>query len=161
VNAKCPACRAEGKAVAAQTLDHWVLSDIRPRMDVGPFLICLSPDCPVVYYTPDGRSASQSEVIARVGHKRGAGLTPVCYCFGHTREAVESELRVTGACRVPVLITAEIKAARCACETMNPEGRCCLGEVNQAIKAIKKNLASGRNPAGECAEPAACCTSHP
>ena len=59
----------------------------------------------------------------------------------HSRGQIEHEWRATGETTVPQRIAAEIKVGNCACEVRNPAGRCCLGEVNQAVAVISDRLA--------------------
>ncbi|MBI3099588.1 MAG: hypothetical protein HYY93_15375 [Planctomycetes bacterium] len=58
----------------------------------------------------------------------------VCYCFGHTVESIREEVERTGRSTVAASITAKVKAGECRCETMNPKGGCCLGEVQKAVR---------------------------
>ena len=53
--------------------------------------------------------------------------------------AVE-EIRDTGKCTILQHITAEVKAGNCACEIRNPQGSCCLGNVNAAVKRAMKTV---------------------
>lgn len=74
------------------------------------------------------------------GFKTAGPAALVCYCFLHDRAEIERELRASGHTTVPQRIKAEIEAGNCACEVRNPAGRCCLGEVNQAVAAIQAEI---------------------
>ena len=76
----------------------------------------------------------------RVGLKETESPTPLCYCFGHTAESAREEMVATGRSTVAERITAEVQAGNCSCEVKNPSGRCCLGDVNRAIRQIQKEL---------------------
>jgi hypothetical protein len=65
--------------------------------------------------------------------------------FGRASAAPEGgveEIRATGKCTIPQRITAEIKAGNCACEIRNPQGFCCLGNVNAAVKRAMSEIAT-------------------
>lgn len=47
----------------------------------------------------------------------------VCYCFGHTREAIEQDFLRNGRSLILEKIAAEKKAGGCDCANKNPKGR--------------------------------------
>jgi hypothetical protein len=57
----------------------------------------------------------------------------VCYCFQISREDIEQDVRESGGQAVPQFIRSEIRAGHCDCETLNPTGKCCLGDVERLI----------------------------
>jgi hypothetical protein len=61
----------------------------------------------------------------------------LCYCFGETEAGIRRELLELGRTGVVERIREHIAAQRCACETRNPRGACCLGEVIAAVKRIE------------------------
>lgn len=68
----------------------------------------------------------------------------ICYCFGHTDRSIREEIERTGRSTVSARIAAKVKAGECSCETLNPKGSCCLGDVNKAVKEVLTTL--GRKP---------------
>lgn len=131
---RCPGCRHEGQAVQKLTLKHQVKPEHLDTVEHGPFNFCRTPTCDVVYFNADGVVLRKSEVRARVGLKETEDPVPICYCFGYTEKMAFDEVRATGRCTIPQRITAEVKAGNCACEIRNPQGSCCLGNVNAAVK---------------------------
>ena len=100
-----------------------------------------TPSCDVVYFSNEaGSYFEKQELNVRVGIKESEAPIPICYCFGHTVESAREELSVTGRSTVADRIIKEIQAGRCSCETSNPSGACCLGEVNESIRAIVEEL---------------------
>jgi len=135
----CPECGHATKPVQTTT----VKSLVRPEAlrDVGeePWFFCGSPDCSTVYVTGSGTARLEKrEITVRVGVKETEDPIPVCYCFGFDRAAIEADIRRTGETEIRKEITARVKAGECRCETMNPSGRCCLGDVGRAIAQAKK-----------------------
>ena len=117
--------------------DATILAILSPEL-ARPLLIvgrrfCRSQSCLVVYYG-DSAVIEKSHVPLRVGVKETSDPIPLCYCLGFARADVRRELRESGNCTIPDRITAEIRAGRCACESRNPSGACCLGEVKTAIR---------------------------
>jgi copper chaperone CopZ len=105
-----------------------------------PWRYCGDPDCEVVYFDPGGVVIEKSALAVRVGEKEKDPPHTVCYCFGHTVEGIRDEVRRTGRSTVVASITAKVKAGECSCETKNPKGACCLGDVNREVKSA---LAAG------------------
>ncbi len=61
----------------------------------------------------------------------------VCYCFDYTRQSILDEINKTGDTRALEDIKAKMKSPGCFCETSNPQGGCCLGNVTAWIKEAK------------------------
>ena len=113
----------------------------RERIQPATYYFDATPSCDVVYFSNEAGSYFEKEELSvRVGIKETEAPIPICYCFGHTVESAREELCRTGQSTVADRITEEIQAARCFCETSNPAGTCCLGEVNKSIKAIVEEL---------------------
>ncbi len=100
-----------------------------------PYYFCDSSNCEVVYFglNADAPRFRREDLLVRVGAKEAAEPIPVCYCFGFTRKDIEDEIAKTGHSTVADRITAEVRAGNCACEVKNPSGKCCLGDVTQAV----------------------------
>lgn len=64
----------------------------------------------------------------------------VCYCFNFFTSDLREEIETTGKTTIPDFIRQKVKEKACACEIMNPQGSCCLGNVSQAVKKIEKEL---------------------
>lgn len=138
----CPECGQPGKSVETKTLKHMVQPWHLERVNKPGFLFCRSADCDVVYFHPDGDCLRKPDVRVRVGLKETEDPVPLCYCFGFTEAMVVEEIRATGRCTIPQRIAAEIKAGNCACEIRNPQGSCCLGEVQATIRRVMTRAAT-------------------
>ncbi len=115
------------------------------RVHKPGFLFCRSADCDVVYFHPDGDSLRKPDVRVRVGLKETEDPVSICYCFGFTEAMAVEEIRATGKCTNSQRITAEVKAGNCACEIRNPQGSCCLGNVNAAVKRAAKVVSAEKS----------------
>ncbi len=140
--AKCQECGQLGESVGTKTLKQIVQPWHLEVVNKPGFLFCRSADCDVVYFHPNGDSLRKPDLRVRVGLKETEDPVPICYCFGFTEAMAVEEIRDTGKCTIPQRITAEIKAGNCACETRNPQGSCCLGNVNAAVKRVMKVVAA-------------------
>lgn len=138
----CPECGQPGKSVATKTLKHMVPPQHLGRVNQPGFRFCRSADCEVVYFHPAGECLRKPDLRVRVGLKETQDPVPICYCFGFTEAMAVEEIRTTGKCTIPQRITAEVKAGNCACEIRNPQGSCCLGNVNAAVGRLPKSLPS-------------------
>jgi len=101
---------------------------------------CKTPSCRVLYYGADGRWVGKDAAAVRVGVKETEDPVPICYCFGFARADVRAEVARNGDSTIPARVTAQIHAARFACEIKNPSGACCLGEIRAAVKEAKELL---------------------
>jgi len=72
----------------------------------------------------------------RVGSKEHDDPIPLCYCFDFDEADVREEIVRTGESAIPQKISAMIKQGLCACETRNPSGACCLGEVTKTVTRL-------------------------
>jgi hypothetical protein len=145
---------------------HLLKPGLIDRIEESNYRFCSNPDCRVVYFAESADSTfTTDDLRVRVGLKEREDPIPICYCFGHTVASARDELARTGRSTVVASITAEIKAGRCACETTNPSGSCCLGDVSKTVKELMKEqaaLANGRsiaavNPADSITTPAHDC----
>ncbi|MFV1957881.1 MAG: mercuric transporter MerT family protein [Planctomycetota bacterium] len=138
----CPACGQVGAPVAEKTLLHLVLPAGRTRVPGHAWSFCATASCDVVYYAAGEDPFATADVRVPVFPKATRPPRPVCYCFGHTIEGIEEEVARTGRSTVSASIAARVKAGECACETKNPKGRCCLGDVG----AVVRRAMAGREP---------------
>ncbi len=140
----CPRCGATGKAVKRVTLESLLKGDALTRSGSDVYRFCPNERCEVVYFAEGGgRIFPKSDLNVRVGIKETVAPRPVCYCFNHTIEEINDEIRLTGKTAVQDDIKTRMRAA-CWCETKNPQGSCCLSTVTRYVKAAL-------NPEGDCA----------
>lgn len=133
----CPACSQEGPSVDPLTVAAMTRGHIAAKQN---YWLCRDPECQTVYHGDQGAVLGIADMHVVPGFKMSGPEGLVCYCFMHSRGQIEEQLRAHGETTVPRRITAEIKAGNCACEVRNPAGRCCLGEVNQAVATISARL---------------------
>ena len=139
----CGWCGAQGHTVPRETLESLLTPTAFKRLQPGSYFFDASPDCEVMYFSNERESYfTKRDLRVRVGIKESDPPIPICYCFGHTLESARADIQATGRSTVAAEITKEIQAGRCACEVKNPSGRCCLGEVNKAVKTLLSELKS-------------------
>jgi hypothetical protein len=133
----CPTNGVVGKPVKLSTvknlLDFDSLARIKPDEQ---FFFCSDDACQTVYYSSH-QTYDTSNLRIRVYQKDSAPEVPVCYCFGWTREKLELQV-TSGSVSAPGEIRSHIKANRCACDLRNPQGSCCLGNVESYIRGLKE-----------------------
>lgn len=125
-----------------KTLKHMVQPWQLELVNKPGFLFCRSTGCEIVYFHPDGDRLRKTDLRVRVGLKETENPVPICYCFGFTEAMAIEEIRATGKCTILQRITGEMKAGNCACETRNPQGSCCLGNVTASVKRAAKFVAT-------------------
>jgi CopZ-like zinc binding protein len=130
----CPQCGLRGKPVDVITLKS--LLTPAARATLGPkatHFFCRDPSCAVVYFA-ESRVYRTQDVTVPVFQKNPSAEVPVCYCFGWTRARIRAEIERTGRSTAAETISAHVQADRCACEVMNPQGSCCLGNILGVVK---------------------------
>ena len=142
-SAECGGCGGVGRPVSTTTLKHMVRPELLSQVEKAGFFFCAAAKCDVVYFHQDGDQLRKKDVRVRVGLKETEDPVPICYCFGFTEAMVRGEVETTGACTIPERISAEVKARHCACEVRNPQGSCCLGNVNAVVKEAMRAAHSG------------------
>src|SRR5690606_3948178 len=90
--------------------------------------------------TWDSSPFRTADVKVPVYQKDPGEDVPVCYCFGWTRRRIRDELAQTGKSTASATIAAHVKAGRCGCEVNNPQGACCLGNVQAVVRQWKATL---------------------
>jgi hypothetical protein len=108
-----------------------------------PYLFCRTAECPVVYFSADGsQSFIKEQIRVPVYQKEPHNESVlVCYCFYHSPAILRAEFLRTGASRAKEEIAEGIRAGQCACELRNPQGSCCLGNVQAILEQITHELA--------------------
>jgi len=137
----CPTNGKPGKLVETQIVKAMLalpLTEIRNTQ----YYFCREADCQTVYYSADGaQTFAESDLRERVYQKHiDEDDVFVCYCFRHTPASIREEFHVTGKTTVTYSINLGIKAGKCACDFRNPQGSCCLGNVNSLVKRTQKEM---------------------
>ncbi len=138
---KCPRDGSKGEEVKSLTVRAHLKKEYKSLVrDEAFYRFCASPNCDVVYFDETGWTAPKEYLAVRVGMKEKEDPIPVCYCYGYSREDIRREVQAAGTTTIPRKIRAKVKAGRCQCETKNPSGSCCLGEVAKATKEAQAEL---------------------
>jgi copper chaperone CopZ len=140
----CSACAAKARKVAPLTVRALVKPELADTVREETYRFCESAACDVVYFSesnPEHRFL-RSDLRVHIGQKETEPPIQVCYCFDWTTDDIERELRFTGTTTIADRIKEKIQLGFCHCETMNPQGTCCLGIVNKAVKEARVKLAS-------------------
>lgn len=151
----CPSCGKKGKAVKPITIESLLTDEARARArSTKGFRFCYEPTCDIAYFHPmTGERFLHHDVRVRISQKETTSPRPVCYCFNHTVEEIEAEVAETGVSRIPNAIMEKCRQGLDRCEETNPQGSCCLGNVQRALKEAqaKYATAAARGPSSETA----------
>lgn len=135
--APCRSCLANSRAVSRKTVLLMLKPELLEQAMTGNYNFCSTADCSVVYFDDQGgNSFSIDELRLRVGIKSREDPISLCYCFGFEESHLRDEIVRTGLTTVPEKILKLIREGLCACESRNPAGVCCLGEVNETAKRL-------------------------
>lgn len=133
----CSVCTSKGKAVKLITLKSLLLPPKLTLLDPQhDYHFCKDTECDVVYFS-EAMHFTKDDLKVAVHQKDKGENVPVCYCFDWTPQSIRKASEVD---RIPQSISEHIKTGRCGCEVNNPQGSCCLGNVNAVIKQYKKEI---------------------
>lgn len=156
----CPSCDKKAKRVSPVTLRALLNDQFATEIGSGNYSccdsngegctpitedtgwrFCDSTDCDVLYFSEEGdTSFTKSQLKVPVGVKETSGERPLCYCFGHSVGSIKEELRTKGHSDALEDIRAKMKDPGCHCETSNPSGSCCLGNVTKGVQIAQEEL---------------------
>ena len=132
----CPANGRSGRPVSTRTVKAVLTHGALARASPVPHYFCADPACDVVYFDTAGGCYRQSDVQIPVLHKQSPGQRLLCYCFGESEASIQHEIVSLGRSNAVGRIQGHIKAGRCACDTRNPTGTCCLRDVRDAVARL-------------------------
>lgn len=142
IRTKCASCAGVSRFVKKQTMLLMLKPELFEQIGDGQYYFCASPDCEIVYFPEaEGICFYKTDLRVRVGVKEQQDPKPLCYCFGFNESDFRDEIRKTGHTAIPARIVKLVKAGMCACETRNPSGACCLGDITKTVKRLQTELA--------------------
>jgi len=118
----CPSCGKKGSIVGIKTILLHIHQPWRHELTGNLFYFCKTQTCEVVYFSAGDQVFYHSDVRTRIGQKSHTADALLCYCFGITRQAAECNKEIKE------FVIGRTRAGMCACEAVNPSGRCCLKE---------------------------------
>ncbi len=138
----CPTCGAKGRPISQLTVDSLALDVVLDRLQNRQgFGYCPTATCPVAWFQPEtGESVDKSDLKVRIGMKEVSAPRPICYCFSHDASEFTEAIRKKGQSDLPAEIAAKCKQGLDRCEETNPQGSCCLGNVNHVIKTARREM---------------------
>ena len=145
MRAKCSNCAVVSRFVTKKTMLLMLKPELFERISDEQCYFCANPVCRVAYF-PETQGACfyTNNLRVRIGAKETEDPKPLCYCFGFNESDVRDEIRATGKTEIPARIAELLKAGMCACDTRNPSGACCLGEITKTVKRLQKESAQNR-----------------
>lgn len=132
---RCPECGTTGHPVGP--------APVRPHApDVvdRPWSYCPNEPCQVVFFI-DHETIDDDHVITRVGSKARSKPEPVCFCFAHTAADIAADLAEHGRSIINESVKTAVADGLCACEHLNPSGKCCLPSIRRALQAAAVRVA--------------------
>jgi hypothetical protein len=116
-------CPVNGKLygqVSLSTIKHHIKNPWLRGFTGQKYYFCSDPDCNVVYFGQDNSVIETTEVRTKVGIKEKSEKAIICYCYGISKSDAKSNPLIRS------FVIGETKEQRCACESRNPSGKCCL-----------------------------------
>ena len=95
---------------------------------------CANELCEVIFHLGSDTVETDS-VSTQVGLKATDKVTPVCFCFAHTADDLAEDFVANdGVSQIKASIKVAVADSQCACEHLNPSGKCCLVDVRRTLK---------------------------
>ena len=136
-NHGCEKCKSQSQPVSRKTVLLMLKPHLLEQALTGKYRFCATNECPTVYFEEHGnRVFTTNDLRIVVGVKAKADPIPVCYCFGFDEHHLRDEIAERGNTTIPERISNLIREGLCACDSRNPSGNCCLGEVNRTVKRL-------------------------
>jgi len=134
----CPQCHEKGKTVAGQTVKSLIAVSLRSVYEEAGYYFCRTQSCPVVYFTGDGQQTFERMHIREQVYQKEPDNPDVlmCYCFQYEVGEIK-KARAEDAQAIIEDINRGIKAGQCACDLRNPQGSCCLGNIQKLIQELE------------------------
>lgn len=146
----CLGCDGKTKSVGPETVTSLVL--LRKQQDNDGFRFCPAQSCEVVYSRrATNTRVNKHELDVEVFQKSANRDRLVCYCFDYSVRDVEAD----GPAAIDD-IEVKCREGLDRCEELNPQGRCCLGNVRQVANKAGEGM---RSSDGEQAAAGYCCAS--
>lgn len=143
IRAKCSRCEGVSRYVTKKTMLLMLKPELFESISDGQYYFCADPDCGIVYFPEtEGTCFFTNDLRVRVGTKEKTDPKPLCYCFGFDESDFREEIERTGKAESAKRIAELLKAGMCACETRNPSGACCLGDITKTVKRLQNELAA-------------------
>lgn len=140
-SASCPQCGSKGRQLVRAALETQLRKEaVGVSQDLNGYRFCGTPGCDVVYFKYGSDSFVRSDLTLPVFQKSADPRRFVCCCFQHRVGEIMREIAASGVSVVPAEIKAKCKAGLDECETKNPQGACCLGNVLALVRQAKGAL---------------------
>ncbi len=140
---RCSSCNGQSRPVSRKTVLLMLKPELLERAMHGNYSFCSAGDCSTVYFEDkSGEQFTVNDLRIRVGLKVNDDPIPLCYCFGFDESHIRDEISTTGETTIPARISSLIREGLCACDSRNPSGMCCLGEVNKTANRLRETSQS-------------------
>jgi hypothetical protein len=138
IRTKCASCAGVSRFVKKQTMLLMLKPEFFDQIGDGQYYYCADPGCEIVYFPEtEGACFYTNHLRVRVGAKEKQDPKPLCYCFGFDEADFRDEIKATGQATISARIVKMVKAGMCACDTRNPSGACCLGDITKTVKRLQ------------------------
>jgi len=116
----CPINRNAYSEVSISTIMYHLNQPWKWNDKNQGYYFCDDPDCEVVYFGQDDSVIKKSELRTTVGVKEKSQNSLVCYCFGISKYEAATNKKAKD------FVKKQTRKQTCACESLNPSGKCCL-----------------------------------
>ncbi|PCJ20764.1 MAG: hypothetical protein COB02_00205 [Candidatus Cloacimonadota bacterium] len=131
----CPSCKQKSDNVSNLALQSHLKTNLNDLK--GTFFVCTTQKCQIVYFSTQLKQQfTKNDIHTRFGLKESLNPRPICYCFNHSIQDIETQLKTSKNCDIIEQIKSSMKLSGCNCEIKNPIGKCCLNTIKKIIQKI-------------------------
>jgi len=129
----CPNCGDVCLSVSLKTVIHQVQYPENQCLESDAYALCSNHACHVGYFSATHVLKKEKLRFFQVGEE-----SILCYCFDISRMTYLSAVKRGESAKIKGFVIAQTKKAACACDILNPSGRCCLTEFKNMEKSYEK-----------------------
>ena len=129
----CPRCGTLGAPVESGPLDRYIKPQSRTKLGESAWF-CSYAHCDVAYFNLFEAVVLVDE-LSRPVYPYDLDA-PLCACFGLNYDDVEADIREGTPMRIRDLLQ-KSKSPEARCEALAPDGRCCMGTVQELYMRLR------------------------
>ena len=135
----CPKCGAIGRKTSLTTLEYQINATPPPSQD--DWFFCRTPSCSIVYFSsPTVTPIPLNSLQKTPFPKSDSPNRLVCFCFNHTVKDILDDILINSTSTIKTEISKLCRNGLNDCLQLNPEGRCCLGNIATVLRSKRSGI---------------------
>ena len=133
----CPECKNLSQKISQETIQSQTNFSFQPSQDAWFF--CKTQHCSVVYFSSSEIKPIYLDSLKETPFPKSTNPNRlVCFCFHHSVQEILDDVLHNSVSTIKEDIIEACRKDLSDCLHMNPEGRCCLGNISMLLKMKQK-----------------------